>query len=100
MVNRAICLVCIVRFGLHLSTYHLCQMGKIRWFCSQYDNDNLFPRCALHKPKLVQIDSSEEHFVECIICSCCWDRGCQYLIHWQDEGPEGDVWLSQCKIKD
>lgn len=64
------------------------------------NNDDLFPGRALHKPKPLEINGSEEHFVERIIRSRRRGKGRQYLVRWQGEGPEGDVWLPRRELED
>ena len=57
------------------------------------NDDELFPARALHKPKPVEIDGVEEHFVDHIVAARPRGCGWQYLVRWQGEGPEGDEWL-------
>lgn len=63
------------------------------------ENDGaLFPARERHKPDPIQIDGSEEHFVDYIVRSRRRGRGRQYLVRWQGEGPEGDVWLPRHEL--
>jgi hypothetical protein len=65
------------------------------------ENDNdLFPAWALHKPKPVEIDGIEEHFINHIVAARPRSRGWQYLVRWQGEGPEDDEWLPSHKLDD
>ena len=64
------------------------------------NDDDLFPSRARHKPSPVVIEGAEEHFVDCIVAARRRGRGWQYLVRWQGEGSEGDVWLPQREIED
>ena len=64
------------------------------------NNDELFPGQARHKPKPIVISGTEEHFVDHITRSRRRGRGRQYLVRWQGEGPEGDVWLPRRELED
>jgi len=63
------------------------------------NDDTLFPSRASHKPAPILVNSQVEHYVEQIIKSRQCGRGCQYLVRWHGEGPEGDVWLARREIK-
>jgi hypothetical protein len=64
------------------------------------NDDALFPDRARHKPDPVFIDGTEEHYVERILQTRHRGRGLQYLVRWQGEGPEGDVWLPRRELED
>ena len=64
------------------------------------NDDDLFPARALHKPKPVEIDGVEEHFVDHIVAARPRGRGWQYLVRWKGEGPEGDEWLPGRELDD
>jgi len=64
------------------------------------NEDELFPGRAVHKPKPMRIDNFEEHFIERIIRSRRRGRGRQFLVRWQGEGPEGDIWLPRSELNE
>jgi hypothetical protein len=66
-----------------------------------HENDNdLFPGCALNPPVPVTINGEQEFFIEKIIDRCRRHNKTQYKVHWQGEGPEGNIWLPASELED
>ena len=66
----------------------------------QENDDTLFPSRALHPPNPITIDGAQEFFIEKIVDERRRGRGTQYLVRWQGEGPEGDLWLEEGELED
>ncbi|KAF9493118.1 hypothetical protein BDN71DRAFT_1395623 [Pleurotus eryngii] len=49
---------------------------------------------------LVQVDSAEEYFINCIIDKKKVGRGYQYLIRWVGWGLEEDCWPLRVELQD
>ena len=58
------------------------------------NDDSLFPSRALHPPNPINVDGSQEFFIEKIVDERKRKQGTQYLVRWRGEGPEGDLWLN------
>jgi hypothetical protein len=62
------------------------------------NDETLFPNRALHPPNPVTIEGSQEYFIEKIVDERRQRKGTQYLVRWQGEGPEGDIWLAASEL--
>ncbi len=82
----------------HSGSFPVFHMSEVRPF--HPNNDTLFPLCAKHPPPPVTIDGQSEHFLDKIDDERQWHGNMQYLVHWQGEGPEGDLWLPTSELED
>src|SRR6266404_3293192 len=81
----------------HVGNFPVFHTSEVRVF--HPNNDDLFPLRAMHPPPPVTIDSQAEHFLDKIIDECQWHGHTQYLMRWQGEGPEGDLWLPASELE-
>ena len=79
----------------HIPIFHT---SKVKPF--QENNNTLFPSHALHPPNPINIDGTQEFFVDRIVDEQQRGQRMQYLVRWQGEGLEGDLWLEEGELKD
>jgi hypothetical protein len=63
------------------------------------NNNSLFPSQALHLPNPVNVDGTQEFFMEKMVDEWKHGRGKQYLVQWHREGPEGGIWLDAGELE-
>lgn len=65
------------------------------------NDDTLFLSHARDQPgPMVLDDSSEEFVVERILNRCRCGEGFQYLVCWQEYGPQHNMWLLGRRVAD
>jgi len=75
----------------HLGLFPVFHTSEIKPFLP--NDDSLFPQRALRPPAPVTISGQQEHFIDKIVDERVRHKRLQYLVRWQGEGPEGDLWL-------
>ena len=63
-------------------------------------DSSLFPGCAKDWPDPIIVDGVEEFPVDTIIDKQKGGRGMQYLVHFRDQPPSEDWWLSSSLLQE
>lgn len=64
------------------------------------NDDEMFPGRKRAPPDPVEVDGELEHFVEKIVDHKSNSKGKFYLVRWQGEGPENDLWIHESYLQD
>lgn len=63
------------------------------------NDDEEFPGRKRDAPEPVNVDGELEHFVDKIVDHKKTSKGNFYLIRWQGEGPENDLWIHESYLE-
>ena len=64
------------------------------------NNDDQFPSRSLKPQEPITVNSQQEFFINKIVNERKHAKKTLYCVHWQGEGPEGDIWLPAEELLD